>query len=243
MVTHYKTRGFVFKREDRSEADRMFTLFTSEFGKIELVARGVRKMASKLRGGIELFSLSEIEFISSDHRNTLVEAVKIERFPGITGDLVKTDIASQASESMGRFIKGQEADPRIWNLLAEFFATLNSQPASEKISQVAHPYFFWNFVSVLGYGPKLFQCAACGKALNPELVYFSHKEGGTLCGECAIKDGEAQKIHQDIIKMLRIILKKDWETLLKLKIGKDQQEGLGQISQEYCQYLLSCRIV
>ncbi len=242
MTTHYKTRGLVFKKEDRSEADRVFTLFTSDFGRIELMGRGIRKMTSKLRSGIDLFSLSEIEFISSDHRNTLVDAVKIERFGGITRDLDKTDVASQASELMSQFIKGQEADPKIWGLLADFFAKLDSQPLTQKNYQVVYPYFFWNFISVLGYQPKLFQCALCEQSLNPDAIYFSHKEGGVVCAPCVVKDNEAKKIHQDIVKILRIILKKDWEILLKLKIGKDRQEGLRQISNEYCSYLLSSRI-
>ncbi|MBX4200616.1 DNA repair protein RecO [Candidatus Parcubacteria bacterium] len=242
MATHYKTRGFVFKKEDRSEADRIFTLFTSDFGKIELMARGIRKMTSKLRSGIELFSLSEIEFISSQHRNTLVDAVKIERFPGITEALGKTHVASQASALMNQFIKGQEADAHIWNLLADFFAKLNSHLLTEKNQALAYPYFFWNFISVLGYAPKLFHCASCEKALDPAVIYFSNKEGGVLCVACAGIDSEVKKIHQDIVKILRIILKKDWEILLKLKVEKDRQEGLGQISKEYCNYLLSSRI-
>ncbi len=55
MFTHYRTQGIILKKEDRGEADRLFTIYTKDFGKLELLAKGERKIKSKLRGGLELF--------------------------------------------------------------------------------------------------------------------------------------------------------------------------------------------
>jgi hypothetical protein len=63
MATHYRTQGIILKTQDVGEADRVFTVFTKQFGKLRLRAVSERKITSKLRGGLELFYLSDIEFI------------------------------------------------------------------------------------------------------------------------------------------------------------------------------------
>ena len=63
MTVHYKTRALVFGKEDRLEADRIFSVFTREYGKLSIAGRGIRKITSKLRGGLDIFCVSDIEFI------------------------------------------------------------------------------------------------------------------------------------------------------------------------------------
>lgn len=59
IVTH----GIVLTRTDFGEADRIITLLTPDQGKIRVMAKGVRRIKSKLAGGIELFSVSDITYI------------------------------------------------------------------------------------------------------------------------------------------------------------------------------------
>jgi len=44
MFTYYRAQGFILKKEDRGEADRIFTIYTKDFGKLELLAKAVRKI-------------------------------------------------------------------------------------------------------------------------------------------------------------------------------------------------------
>ena len=54
-----RTEAIVLRRTDYGEADRILQLLTPE-GKKSVVAKGVRREKSKLAGGIELFSVSEV---------------------------------------------------------------------------------------------------------------------------------------------------------------------------------------
>ncbi len=63
MFTRYRTQGIILGKVDRGESDRLFTIYTKDYGIINLLARSERKIKSKLRSGLELFYLSEIEFI------------------------------------------------------------------------------------------------------------------------------------------------------------------------------------
>ena len=205
-----RTQGFFIKKVDRGEADRIFTIYTEDFGKIEILGKAIRKIKSKLRGGTELFYLSEIEFIQGKTYKTLTDAVLINNFQNIRNDLERLRIAEQISENLDSLIKEQEPDQAIWQLLNEVFEKLNNYTLKPKTHTLIYYYFFWNFVSILGYQPELKNFIICEK-----------------------------KISADIFKILRIIFKKDLKTLLKLKLELFHQKSLKNISSKYFEYLLN----
>ena len=83
MAVHYRTQGFIFKKDERAESDQILSVFTKDFGRLELKAKAIRKIASKLRPDIDMFYLSEIEFIQGKNNKTLTDATKIEKFDDI----------------------------------------------------------------------------------------------------------------------------------------------------------------
>ncbi len=83
MALHYRTCGFVIKKNDIAEADRIFTVFSQDFGKIKILGKAIRKITSKLKSGIDTFYLSEIEFIQGKTYKTLTDSVVLEKFENI----------------------------------------------------------------------------------------------------------------------------------------------------------------
>ncbi len=221
MFTHYRTQGIIVKKVDRGEADQLFTVYTKDFGKIEILGRAIRKIKSKLRSGIGLFYLSEIEFIQGKTYKTLTDAILVDNFPNVRKDLRKLVVACQISEVSDVLIRGQEPDREIWELLNEIFEKLNTRAIArggdEDLAsstslklEILYYYFFWNFISILGYQPEFKNFSICEK-----------------------------KISVDTFKILRIILKKDLKTLLKLKFEPSHQKSLKDVSQKYFDYILN----
>ncbi len=236
MADHYKTQGFVLHREDRLEADRIFSVFTRDFGRIEIFAKAIRKIDAKLKGGIEIFSFSEIEFIQGRHKKTLTDALFLENCKIVASDPEKFEVAGKISSTVEHFVKGSEADEQIWNLLKEVFEKLNSQDFAR--NKLLYYYFFWNFIAVLGYQPQLFACAMCHQPLHHQHLYFSCKEGGLLCQECAIKEPVAKKINADAVKILRLMLEKNWSILSKVTMAPASKKIVKEISDWQYRYLL-----
>ena len=244
---HYRTKGFIFKKTARFEADILFTIFTYDFVKIEVVGRAIRKITSKLRAGAELFYLSEIEFIQGKSYKTLTDSVVLEKFIGIREDIEKLKIAYQIAEVLDNLIKGEQKDGEIFDLLNELFIKLNTyQLTNLPTYQLFYYYFLWNLLSILGYQPELFKCVICQNPVDLyNRVYFSVKEGGVICSACAKSKKEVEEIDSDTVKILRIILprtfsekkvrglKGDWQTVSKLKIGNTSQKLLKNITENY----------
>ena len=229
--THYRTKGFFLKEEERGEVDRLFTVFTRDFGKLRIFGKAIRKIKSKLRAGTKIFSISEIEFIQGKTHKTLTDTVLIDRFKNIKESPEKLEIAFQIAETMDSLLGEEEKDDEIWQLLKETIQRLDNCSLEVKNYLLIYYYFFWNFVSILGYKPELYHCSVCQKKLFPHNLHFSSKEGGIVCESCFQKMDKKtkelySKININVVKILRLIIKKNWNILKQLKIGEEDEENL-----------------
>ena len=220
MTVKYKTKGFIFKKSDTGESDSFFSVFTKDFGKLYLKAKAIRKITSKLRPDVDMFCLSEIEFIQGKNSKTLTDAQLLEKFENLTQDLEKFRIANKIGEVLDNFIKGEEKDEAIFSLINGTFTKLNNYTSFEpegpqslnglnpKLYTLIYYYFLWNFLYLLGYKPEVNKCNTCHEKLTPYNVYFSNKSGGIICGSCAnVKKTEgpegvppgSRRINSDIV--------------------------------------------
>lgn len=237
MAIHYRTYGIFLKKENRGEADQLFTIYTKDFGKLDILGKAIRKIKSKLRSGAELFYFSEIEFIQGKTYKTLTDAILIDKFENLRKDLGRLKIAYQIADIFGDLVRGQEFDEKTWDLLTEIFQRLNNQQLTISNQQLIYYYFLWNLFSILGYQPELYNCTFCRKKLVPEKNFFSPKEGGIICNQCKKKMKSITEIQLETIKILRIILKKDLPLLFKLKIEKPYLKFLNTITNECYLYI------
>ncbi len=242
MAVLYKTQGFVVKKSDSGETDRVFTIFSREFGKIRIKGKSIRKIASKLRSGVDTFCILEIEFIQGKNQKTLTDAVVLERFSGIKKDQTKIKFARQILSSLDNLAGEEQREEKIWNLAKEVFEKLDHYNLSIAHYSLLYYYFLWNLFSILGYHPELFRCAVCEKQLDPGIICFSSDEGGTVCGFCVGKAQDTRKVNADLVKILRLILKKDWGVLPKLRLQPFSQRMLKDVSDSYYRHLLSAHL-
>jgi len=228
MFSRYRTQGIIIKKDDWKETDRFFTVFTKDFGKIKVLGRGIRKISSKLKSGMETFYFSEIEFIQGKNYKTLVDAVLIDKFEKVRTDLKKTIIAYRILGIFDDLIQGQEKDEKAWKLLLDSLKDLNDQ----ENYKIVYYYFFWNFLSLLGYTPNLYSCSICQNKLEYKKNYFDLEEGGIVCFDCFKKEKKGKEISPDLIKILRILLK-DKKIAFNLKVEQNQIDLLKKLSQDY----------
>jgi DNA repair protein RecO (recombination protein O) len=240
MFVHYRTQGLVIRKTDSEEADRIFTFFTKDFGKMKILAKAERKIQSKLRGGLEIFYLVDIGFIQGKTHKTLTDVTLIDNFKNIRKDLVRLKISYRVVEIIGELLKEGEKDENIWRIILETFQRLDSYTLEESDYFPIYYYFLWSLFSVLGYQPEIHRCPLCQKKLEPGELYFSFREGGIVCKTCArkLKPKESLMVNEDFVKVLRIILRRDWQTLERLKIGESVKKMIRDVSERYLSSIL-----
>src|SRR5688572_21914665 len=97
------TEAIVLSRTDYGEADRILTLLTPDHGKLRLIAKGVRRVKSKLAGGIELFSITSITYIKGrGDIGTLVSTRLAKYYDQIVKDLDRTMLGYDLIKQLNR---------------------------------------------------------------------------------------------------------------------------------------------
>lgn len=208
MIKRRRTEAFVIGKKDKGEADQIIVLYTKNFGKAEIFAKGIRKIDSKLKSGVNLLSLSYVEFIESPRRKTLVDAKVISSFSGLK-ETKRFMIALKIKEKLEMAVREEEKDEKIWRLLKETFEALEK----EDNFSLFYCYFFWNVAAILGYKPNLNRCSFCGKRIDAGRAFFSPEKGFV---DCSCSEG-LSPVPEETMKLVKFFLDNKIERIAKIK--------------------------
>jgi DNA repair protein RecO (recombination protein O) len=161
------TTGIILSRTDYGEADRIITVLTPDRGKLRLMARGVRKVKSKLAGGIELFSTSHITYIEGRGEiGTLVSTRLIRHYGGIIRDIERVQLGYELIKQLNRATE-DEPEPAYYELLEQAFAALDDPSINLRLIRLA---FEARLLRLSGHAPNL-TTDSSGQKLTPDQSY------------------------------------------------------------------------
>ncbi|HZQ29549.1 MAG TPA: DNA repair protein RecO [Patescibacteria group bacterium] len=122
----YTTEGIVLKRKNLGEADRLITLFTKKYGKIKILAKGVRKIKSRRGPNMELFNQVEVSVHQGHNLDLLSEAEVINTFSQIRKNLDLVGLAFHVCEVVDSLCPEHQAHPRVYDLMLGVLDELDS---------------------------------------------------------------------------------------------------------------------
>ena len=161
------TEGIVLSRTDFGEADRILTLLTPHHGKLRLMAKGVRRVKSKLAGGIELFSVSNITFVQGRGEiSTLVSTRLVKYYGHIVQDLDRTMLGYELIKQLNKATE-DHPEPAYFDLLEQTFEALDALDISPSLVRF---WFATQQLRIAGHTPNL-QTDRDGKKLLQEALY------------------------------------------------------------------------
>ncbi|MFZ5366456.1 MAG: DNA repair protein RecO [Patescibacteria group bacterium] len=114
----YKTEGIILKRRNFGEADRILTIYTKHFGKISVLAKGIRKPTSKKSPSLELFNWVKILVSQGKNLDIVSECQTVRAFRSWRKDLKKVGLAFYFCELVERLTVENVKNKQIFNLLA-----------------------------------------------------------------------------------------------------------------------------
>lgn len=143
MYNLHHTEGIILASADFGEADRIYNIYSKDFGKILVLAKGVRLEKSKLREQLRPHSLVRFSFIEGKEFMRLTDAEEILQLPP---DEKTHGIFAQVRVFFERLVKGQEKDEAVWSLLQSIL--LNTECLT---SEGFEPLFRARLLHRLGY--------------------------------------------------------------------------------------------
>lgn len=232
-----KTLGVIIKRQDFSESDRILTIFTQRLGKVKAIAKGVRKISSKLAGSLEPFMLLDLMLYEGKTFYTVTGSVIEREYPNVHSNLKKMADAFYIGEVTDKFEKEKQKSEEVFSLLDSTLKVLD-----ENDEEIILRIFDVQILKAGGYWGDLASCIHCRKMLELKENFWDGEEGGIICGPCQKQFHHGLFISNDAIKILRLIELEGFKVANRLKISNQISEELSCLLSLYIRRILESEI-
>lgn len=228
----YKTEAVVLRSIRFSEADRILHLYTAERGRIGAIAKGLRK--TKSRFGARLEPLSHVELMLHEGSGELQTVTGVELLHShhtVREDNYRLNVGMIGAEVMLRLFGEPEANGRAFVALTRFLDLLDDAPVASTRPAVDPLVlsFQLKLLWVAGYLPHLTSCVECGS--NAELVGFSARAGGAVCG---LHAREAIRLSPEGLTAIELLLSTPLADAVAAPLGdRARRDGLAVITASY----------
>lgn len=198
MTIHEEVvEAVILKKTPYKENDMILHIYSHEYGKMSVMARGIRKMTSKNARGCQEMMLSELTIALKKGMSTLIKATPLDYFRHIEENLESEIVGQYILEYFYRYVEDNQPLEKEYRMLYEALHALD----------LGYPpllvYLLFNVFILEHNGVSLDVdgCVLCG---SPQVVSISLEDGGFLCSKHI---GHHQSYSQDILKAFRHIHK------------------------------------
>jgi len=204
-VSLKKTEAIILRYRHFGNTSLIFTVYTKDYGKIDALAKGIKKNISRGEGGTEIFSQVELVYYEKDLRTLrlLNHCYLLDSFKSLRTDLLKFTYASYFIELVDSLVHGEEKNEKIYYLLLN---SLHQMENEQDINILVH-FFEVKLIGLLGYshGPIIGGATKHQPRTVSLLQFFEKTDFQTLSRLKISKKDEDQ---------LQIILRNYLRTLL-----------------------------
>ena len=158
----YLTTGIVLARRNYGEADRILVVYTKDYGRISLIAKGIRRPTSRKRGHLEIFNLIKFSAVKGKGLDIMTEVENIDMFPTIRKNLKKVTLAYYFMEVIGRTTHEHEPHKELYDLIIWYLEKLKTETNLKALRLD----FILRLLTVLGFWPRNKKMSDPDKALE-----------------------------------------------------------------------------
>lgn len=228
------------KRRDLGEADRVLTVLTPDHGKLDVVAKGARKPASRKTGHVELFMRSEMLIAKGRSLDILVQAEMLDSYLPIRENLVRGAYANYIVELLDRFTY-EDGDDNTSGLYILLHETLYRLMEDADVRRVVRFYEF-KLLDIVGFRPELLECVITHEMLLPVDQFFSFVDGGVVSPEGAQYSAGMVGLPVATLKVMRHMQRSTYKQVSRLNITDEQHDDLERVMLGYVRSILENRL-
>ncbi|HEY8449449.1 MAG TPA: DNA repair protein RecO [Bacillota bacterium] len=245
-MASYRLEGIVLRVHELGEADRLVTLYTPARGKCRLVAKGARRLRSRLAAGIQPLTHSRLLCWRGRSLDGISQVEVVDSFRPLRESLEALALATYACELVDALTAAEDANPRLYGLLLALLRTLADEAqARRRTGELAAGgerllwAFQWKALALTGYRPALDGCAVCGDpaALAAAEVIVSLAEGGVVC-PLHVGAGALLRVPVAVVGTIRGLLAAPLRAALNLRLSASEAGALAGLSRDFLNYVL-----
>lgn len=230
----YKTQAIVLRQRKLGEADKIVTLYSSHQGKIDAVAKGVRRTRSRLAGHLEPLTLGSYLLAEGRELDIVTQAETVDAFAALRDDLERLSRGLYCAELVDRLTPERSEGQPVFRLLQETLGLLSREPELD----LAVRRFELRLLDELGYRPSLESCAVCDRRLEPATNYWSATAGGVVGPECADDSLRLAPLSLNALKMLRLIQRAPFAEAARVRVSPQLAAEVESCLAEHVRFVL-----
>jgi len=180
-----QTEGIILRTVEFSETSFVLAIYTRDFGKLNVIAKGGRRLKGPFELSLDLLSRVRLSVIQkkSESLDILTESKLLWRFRPTRGNFAGLHAGYVVSELVNKFTEAGEPNPALYGLLRETLVDFDRGTFVMR----SLLRFEWLFLELLGQRPELNFCVECGEDLTEpteKRLAFAPLDGGIVCSEC-----------------------------------------------------------
>jgi DNA repair protein RecO (recombination protein O) len=242
-VSLHRLEGLVLRARDLGEADKIVTLLTRERGKMDAVARGARRVRSRLLALAQPFTHGDfLLFLNRRGLHTLSQGEITQPFRRLREDLLLMAYAAHFTEIVHIALPAEQPAENMLEIILQALSLLES---GEIAPSLVSRWFELHTLDVMGYRPELEACVHCRRPFavgKQASLLFSTAEGGLLCQSCAHMDPRALSISGAVWQSMRFLLEIASSRLVTFRLGEAENASLESLLLEALEYRLETRL-
>lgn len=125
---YFKTEGLVIKKMPFGEQDFLVRVLTKDFGKMDALAKGARKTASKLNPHLDILNHIRMQFVRNGERiPTLMDAAIIAKYDDWFSDADTLSVMGRVLQVIDMVVLPGEKDEKLFFMVLDFFGNGKSE--------------------------------------------------------------------------------------------------------------------
>lgn len=219
-----KVEGIVISETNYSESSKILNVLTKEYGLISVIAKGCRKIKSRIRSVSTKLSYGVFHiYYKEKGLSNLVEVDIINSFKNIRSDLTKLSYASYLIELTNQVVK-QHWDKIIFDIFTSSLIKIDEDFSPTIITNIVEV----KYLEYLGVKPSIDSCSICGN--TTDIVTISSKGGGYICKNCLTDENI---VSSKCIKLIRLFYYIDISRITKIDIKKETINEINSFLDSY----------
>lgn len=186
-----KAEAIVLKTKSLREADALITLFTREHGKVQAVAKSLRKPKSRYGARLEMFTHNQVMLFQKTERDLakITGCAMIHSFYSLRESFFKYSMASYFLELVDQLTEYNQPNHELFLLLGRSLGLMEARilKTRENYLQLWN-WFALQILELSGFRLSLDVCVFCRVAESGQdhnaKIKISLSNGGFVCSRC-----------------------------------------------------------
>src|SRR5438045_6362587 len=213
----YRAEAIVLKTIDFGETDRILTLLTRHFGKVSVVAKGIRKPTSRLAGHAEPLTHATYQLARGRNLDVLTGAESRALYPALREDLHGIAAGWYVAELADRFALERSPSAPLFDLVESALRHLAAGYAPALVCR----RFDLHLLDRTGLRPELGRCIQRRTAPAAATHAWIIDAGGLVCATCPPMETHGLRaLTVRALKSLRYLLVSNFDGASLLRVDE-----------------------